>query len=85
MTPAHERENIELLPSSIKQFYATDILNVLLKSSAFCRCLRVVPFGISYSEMSLGSSNNRATRDAATVACVSSKHATGTYTIFVVI
>ena len=41
--------------------------------------LKMVPCGMSYAEMSSGSSNNHATRDAAIAACVWSKRfATGT-------
>ena len=46
LTPVHERENIELVLSCMKQFHATNILAALPKRSALCCCLRVVPFGI---------------------------------------
>ena len=43
LTPVHERENMELVLSRMKQFHTTNIL----KRSALCRCLRVVPSGIA--------------------------------------
>ena len=37
LTPVHERKNIELLLSCIKEFHDTNILAALLKRSALCR------------------------------------------------